>query len=409
MQLLEGSLDRRHFVRTTGLAGVGLTLGACAYRGFGPPAARAARINLAPVHVSWDRIIRTTVALRPYRPSGFVVKAERLDEKTVIHNYGHGGAGLSLSWGTSHLATQLALDHTERRAAVIGCGIVGLTSARLLQRRGFEVSIYASALPPDTTSNKLWGGFTPTSSLVARRTAAWDTQFRHAVEFAYREHQLLAGRGYGIRWIDSYSLADSPDARGGFEEEEEFSPDNPLLPRDFDLGRTTFGPGEHPFARPYARRGPMLRFDPDIYLEALMRDVILYGGQIHTRSFDTPRDLLSLPEPLIVNCTGMGAKRLFGDDELTPIKGQLTVLAPQDDVNYSVGGMIPRGSGIVLGHVRQHGVASLTVDREKRPAWSRAPGESSTTCAPPTRTCGLRGIVPRRDAPTAESFFGVES
>ena len=405
--LLEGSLDRRHFVRTTGLAGVGLTVGACAYRGFAPPAARM--INLAPVHVSWDRIIRTTVALRPYRASGFVVKAERLDEKTVIHNYGHGGAGLSLSWGTSHLATQLALDHTERRAAVIGCGIVGLTSARLLQRRGFEVSIYASALPPDTTSNKLWGGFTPTSSLVARRTAAWDAQFRHAVEFAYREHQLLAGRGYGIRWIDSYSLADSPDARGGFDEEEGFTPNNPLLPRDFDLGRTTFGPGEHPFARPYARRGPMLRFDPDIFLEALMRDVILYGGTIHTRSFDTPRDLLSLPEPLIVNCTGMGAKRLFGDEELTPIKGQLTVLAPQADVNYSVGGMIPRGSGIVLGHVRQLGVGSLAVDRAEEARVVENARRIFDNMRPPDPYLRLTGHRPPMDTPTAESFFGMES
>jgi D-amino-acid oxidase len=37
---------------------------------------------------------------------------------------------------------------------------------------------------------------------------------------------------------------------------------------------------------------------------------------------------------VIFNCTGLGARALFGDQELTPIKGQLTVLLPQTEVNY---------------------------------------------------------------------------
>ena len=56
--------------------------------------------------------------------------------------------------------------HTERRAAVMGSGVVGLTSARELQRRGFDVTIYAATVPPDTTSNMSLAGFTPTSGLV---------------------------------------------------------------------------------------------------------------------------------------------------------------------------------------------------------------------------------------------------
>ncbi len=332
-----------------------------------------------------------------------------MDDRTVVHNYGHGGAGLSLSWGTAHLATELALDHTHRRVAVIGCGIIGLTSARMLQRRGFDVSIYAKGLPPDTTSNKSWGGFTPVSTLVRRRTPDWDAQFRHAVEFAYREHQLLVSRGYGVRWIDGYSLTDRADGCGGLDEEDEASTGSSLLPRDFDLGRVTFGPGQHPFASRYARRGPMLRFDPDIYLEALMRDVLAYGGQIRTRSFETPRDLVSLPEPLIVNCTGMGAKGLFGDQELTPVKGQLTVLVPQPEVNYSVGGMIPRGSGIVLGHVRQPGVASLAVDRAEQARVVENARRIFSAMRPPDPRARLTAHGSPAELPTAESFFGLES
>ena len=163
-----------------------------------------APLRLAPVRVSYDRIIRATVGLRPHRPSGFLLRAEKLDAKTLIHNFGHGGSGMSLSWGTGQMAAELALEQPDRRAAVLGCGVVGLTTARQLQRRGFTVTIYAAAVPPDTTSNMSLAGFTPTSGLVAndRRTAAWDAQFRRAVEIAYRQLQLLVGPKYGISWIN---------------------------------------------------------------------------------------------------------------------------------------------------------------------------------------------------------------
>ena len=81
------------------------------------------------------------------------------------------------------------------------------------------------------------------------------------------------------------------------------------------------------------------------------------------RKFETPRDVLALSENVIVNCTGLGAKALFGDDELMPLKGLLVLLPPQDEVNYSTNGgvnipesqrglfihMMPRTDGIVLG------------------------------------------------------------
>src|SRR5882724_1712067 len=120
-------------------------LSGCATRrvSVAPAAAR-----LAPVIVARDRVIRTVVGLRPFRPSGFVVRAEKLDAKTVIHNYGHGGAGITLSWGTAQLAIQEAAKIETRDCAVIGCGVVGLSTARLLQQRGYTVTIYAKSMPP---------------------------------------------------------------------------------------------------------------------------------------------------------------------------------------------------------------------------------------------------------------------
>ena len=72
--------------------------------GYSPQTAR----TFAPVKVARNRIIRTVVGLRPFRPEGFVIRADRLGSKLLIHNYGHGGSGVTLSWGTSSLAVDLA-------------------------------------------------------------------------------------------------------------------------------------------------------------------------------------------------------------------------------------------------------------------------------------------------------------
>src|SRR5256885_9977337 len=207
-------------LKTSGMALVGIGVGSC--RTAAPAIAgrpsRLAPAVLAPVHASWHRVLRTTVGLRPHRDGGFVPRAERLDDKTLIHNYGHSGAGMSLAWGCGVLVSEFALQTSGRRAAVIGCGSPGLTTARQLQRRGFDVTIYAMTVPPDTTSNMSLAGFTPTTALVNndRRTPAWDAQFLRAAELSYRELQLMVGRRYGVYWMDAYNATDNPaGGRGG--------------------------------------------------------------------------------------------------------------------------------------------------------------------------------------------------
>jgi glycine/D-amino acid oxidase-like deaminating enzyme len=356
-----------------------------------------------------ERIIRTTVGLRPHRDPGFLLRADRLDDKTVIHHFGHGGAGMSLSWGTASLAADLALPHTERSAAVIGCGVIGLTSARQLQRRGFDVTIYAKALPPDTTSNQSQASFTPTAGLVSleRRTPEWDQQFRRAVKIAYLEHQLLVGLRYGVSWINEYRLSDEvPTA----------SPRIPRYPLADELlpevgpGSVLLVPGEHPFGSRYATQHPTLRFEPSIYLDALLRDVIGFGGRIVIRDFDTPRDLISLAEPLIINCTGLGAKAIFGDEELVPVKGQLTVLVPQPEVTYMVRGMLPRSDGITLnGGMQQRDVWDLEVD-EAHQAWVVQDCRLIfDAMRPPVAGVPLTRLDPAAAPPGAETSPGPDS
>src|SRR6266508_4158048 len=146
-------MHRRAFLTTGGMAALGFGLSGCATTTKPNVPARRPAVNLPPVRASWDRVIRTTVGLRPHRDAGFVLKADKLNDKLLVHNYGHGGAGMSLAWGTGLIAAEFATEHQARQAAVIGCGSVGLTCGRQLQRRGFDVTIYAAAVPPNVTSN----------------------------------------------------------------------------------------------------------------------------------------------------------------------------------------------------------------------------------------------------------------
>jgi glycine/D-amino acid oxidase-like deaminating enzyme len=327
------------------------------------------------VNVSWDRIIRATVGLRPHRPSGFVLRADKLDGKLLVHNYGHGGAGMSLSWGTGSMAADLAVPHQERRAAVLGSGVVGLTTARELQRRGFTVTIYAAALPPDPTVTSNWSlaGFTPTSGLstAAARTPEWTAQFQQAVEIAYRRLQLLTGSRYGISWITNYSPTDDERMASGT---------NTLLPAHIQGSQVLLGPGEHPFPTRFAIERPDMRIEPSIYLEALLHDFRIFGGQVVVRRFESPKEVASLPESVVVNCTGLGAKALFADPDLIPLKGQLTVLVAQPEIRYSTSGgasvrtaepglgihMMPRADGIVLGGTSERDVWTYDVNEAER-------------------------------------------
>ncbi|MBZ5727888.1 MAG: FAD-binding oxidoreductase [Acidobacteriia bacterium] len=327
-----------------------------------PPRAPESIPRLARVRVAPDRVIRTIAGLRPFRPSGFVVRGEKAGDKVVIHNYGHGGAGITLSWGTAQLAVAEGAKSGLRDCAVIGCGVVGLSTARLLQQRGYNPVIYAKAAPPDTTSNVAGGLWEPVSVFdLPRVTPEFRRQFAEAARFAFRRYQSLAGDAYGVRWLPLYRLS-RHDAIAPPPAESPAGDIEALYPETKQLAS-----GEHPFDVPYAQRRYTMLIEPAIYLNALMRDFLLNGGRIAIREFGDAAALMALPENLIFNCTGLGARALFGDTELTPVKGQLAVLLPQPEVDYMTIGpggtyMFPQRDGVLLGGSFERGVENTDPD-----------------------------------------------
>ncbi len=355
------AVTRRTALRWGGQAALGaVAASACGLRLPGPrPGAGAA--GLVPVDVAWDRIIRRVVGLRPYRPAGFRLETVRMGDKLIVHNYGHGGGGISLSWGTAELAAreaEMGVAGGERRAAVLGCGVVGLATARLLQLRGWAVTIYARDLPPRTTSNVAGGQWTPASVFDRdEATPAFVSQFVDASRIAFRYFQDFVGAGYGVRWIDNYYLSDEPRESRLFD----------LLP-DVFASAVQLGPGQHPFPAAYAQRVRTMLIEPAIYLNALLRDVHIAGGKVVVGELRDRPAVAGLPERVVINCTGLGAATLFDDNRLVPAKGQLTILFPQPEVDYIVirSGlyMFPRADGILLGGTFERGNSSLDVDAE---------------------------------------------
>ena len=69
-----------------------------------------------------------------------------------MHNYGHGGAGVSLAPGSAIEAVRLAEPHLQKKSvkiAVIGSGVVGLFNCKELLKHypELKITVYAERIP----------------------------------------------------------------------------------------------------------------------------------------------------------------------------------------------------------------------------------------------------------------------
>ena len=360
-----GRRSRRSVIQGLG-AGALLTAIGCA------PATRAlkpdyprpySRKPWAAPHVSMDAVIRVIVGHRPYRPKGFRVEREQFDDKVVIHNYGHGGGGLSLGWGSSALAVREAADLVPGEVAVIGSGIMGLCTARLLQDAGWSVTIYTRDVYQHTTSNVAAGAWGPFGTHDDGHVdAAFLARLDWAARVSHHAYTNLTGPKYGIRWLESYELHGAPPGeivRSTYD--------------DLFTYQGNLNPGEHPFGEWHARRIVTMQIDPGTLLRQLTADFQLAGGKFVIRNFADRAEVLTLRETVIFNCTGLGAAALFDDSNLVPAKGQLVYLPPDSAVDYMTFGggffgehgfmhMNPRGDVLLLGGIFKLGDSSRNVE-----------------------------------------------
>ncbi|WP_199553834.1 FAD-dependent oxidoreductase [Sandaracinobacteroides hominis] len=367
------------------LAGIGaMGLAGCAPRVAGQAVLAPGFVKppLVPIDVRAERIAKITVCLRPFRAAGPRIEAETVAAKRVVHNYGHGGSGWSLSWGSAEVAAGLALEGGARDIAVIGCGAIGLTTALTLQRAGARVTIYAKERAPETRSARATGTWSPDSRVAdrARVSADFPDRWERMARASWATHLGYVGTaGNPVFWSDFYILRDKE------EQQQAYAPPanaidfahyggrlRDLAPRSRPLTRA-----EHPFPVAEARLMPSLTFNVAELSHRLMADFLLEGGRIEQMIFETPADLARLKQPVVVNCTGYGARALWKDETITPVRGQIAWLPPQRGVDYSLYyrgvSLLPRPDGIVVQAVGPsemfgYGDASEVADRAEAEA-----------------------------------------
>ncbi|MGS2615472.1 FAD-dependent oxidoreductase [Micromonospora sp. LZ34] len=294
--------------------------------------------------------------VRPYRSGSYRLDAETASGKLIVHNYGHGGAGITLSWGCAAkvkeiVQRRIAASH-DTEVAVLGAGVMGLTAATLLLDLGLGVTIYADRMPLETTSSKAGGQWA--LSIVAY--AGKEQELKDILNTSYTTFRSSIDNGFGVAERPNYS----PIPAENLEVVMRLVPG--LLPRREFLERLPF---EHHTQAGY--RYQTLLIEPPIFLRRLERDLRQRGVTFMQRKFASRSEVVtSLAQTIVVNCTGLGAQTLWHDARVVPITGQLAMLPPQPNLQYLYsknGYMFPRSDHVVIGGTYQEHLNNETPDK----------------------------------------------
>ncbi|MET0280806.1 MAG: FAD-dependent oxidoreductase [Steroidobacteraceae bacterium] len=334
--------SRRHL-----LQGAGAAVAAGVFPAMASAARHRAAHAITAIPIAMDRILGITVCTRPFRAAGPRLEIEKIGRQDVVHHYGHGGSGWSLSWGSAEIAAELALRTGAREIGVIGCGAIGLTTALQLQRMGAsQVTIYARETPPEVRSSWATGGWTPDSRicLESGATPEFKQTWQRMARSSWRMFSGLLGlAGDPVGFVEGYSLSDKPPSPGGEEEPPARDDGRPKFARltreltpEISFAAATLNPSDTPFVAPYVRRRPRMTFSIGSYSRLLLEDFRMAGGRLVIDDFRTPAEFARLPQQTLVNATGYGARALLGDESIVPVKGQLARLMPAPQAFYGL-------------------------------------------------------------------------
>jgi len=240
------------------------------------------------------------------------------------------------------------MSNSQSPVAVIGGGVIGLTSAARLLEAGFPVTLFARALSPSTTSDIAAAFWSPSATADHARARQW------AMNSLATFQQLADNPACGILVTELYSLADTPTemdymASGGAMRE---------VP-----------PGVFP--APWSGWcAPAPRIDVPVYMPWLLTHVSNLGGEIKVQILENWQEI-DRTYPIIVNCTGLGAQALTGD-AMYPIRGQVMSVRKPEGLSPAIiyandatttTYIIPRSRDCLLGGTYQYGNGNLDVDQ----------------------------------------------
>lgn len=300
--------------------------------------------------------------VRPYRNISYRLEAETIADKFIVHNYGHGGAGITLSWGCAGKVREivqqqpLVQQHLSAShgtaAAVLGAGVMGMTAATLLCDLGLAVTIYAERMPVDTTSFKAGGQW----AVSVVEFQGKEQELSDIIKTAYTRFESSIGQGFGVSKRPNYT----PTRSDNLEIVLRLVPG--LIPEPCWLSRLPFAGITKP-----GWKYETLLIEPPIFLPRLEADLRARGVAFVQQKFASKSEILtSLSQNIIINCTGLGAMTLWSDPKMVPIKGQLAMLPAQFNLQYLFGQdgyLFPRTDHVVIGGTFEVGVNDETADK----------------------------------------------
>lgn len=273
------------------------------------------------------------------------------------------------------------------RVLVIGAGVIGLTTAIAVARRGATVEIWARQFTPYTTSDVAAAFWYPYAAYPIERVMDWAiASFR-----AFKDEEGAARSGVRRRTVTKLF-------RAGFE-----TPSWASMTQDY----REFASKEMPSGFSGAYAFTTFVIDMTMYMPYLMQVCNEIGIAFQQKDITDLVDLADAAASfdVIVNCTGLGARELVNDTELTGVKGQVVKVRPlaampeqvtlDESVHERFTMIVPRASDIVLGGTYEEKFDDLCVDDDE----VKRIIESCQAVAPELRqidiagtNCGLRPV-----------------
>jgi hypothetical protein len=271
----------------------------------------------API-ISENTILKYITCTRPKRHDGVNITIEQINQKQVIHCYGHAGFGWSTLFDSINHAIELFENHAidlNKPICVIGSGCMGLTAAIELAHRGYTISKIITKDLYDLPSWRAPGCFALDSATMVgpekenHKKMVFET-FKSYKSIDSGMHPYL--KPGAVRFLPIYCM---DGMYGGFEglEKEGLIPQRETVTLDLSNG---------------IQHKNFIKFmtyfmDTAKLMQQLHDEVVRLGIAIEIKNISSFDDV---QEDIIFNCTGMGGKELNNDTSMVPTRGHLIVL-----------------------------------------------------------------------------------
>lgn len=221
---------------------------------------------------------------------------------------------------------------------VVGGGVIGLTTAIVLAESGRQVRVWCRERARDSTSAVAGGLWWPYRIEPEERVGDWAL-----ASLRVYEELALKAEETGVRLAEGLHAGARLDGLGPWAAQV---------------------PGLREGPEGLRARLPLI--DMPTHLDWLERRLIEAGGAVEVR------DVERLPDaPLVVNCTGLGARHLVPDPQVRPVRGQLVVVenpgirewyTAVEDAGEESTYFMPQPYGLLLGGTAQEDDGNLTPD-----------------------------------------------